>query len=62
MNDCFEDKWVEFVAAEFAQKRGDALRGIVAAEAGLRMTMRRVEVRGSYFVLLVGAIVCWFAR
>lgn len=62
MNNGFEDKWVEFVAAEIAQKRGEALRAIVVAEEGLRMTMRQVEVRGSYFLLLAGAILCWIAR
>ncbi len=57
-----EDKWVEFVAVEVAEKRGAALRTIVAAEAGLRTTMRRVEVHASYFWLLAGAVVAYVVR
>ncbi len=54
-----EDKWVEFVATEFAEQRGQALQGLVRAGARATDTMRRVEVHASYVWLLAGAVVAW---
>ncbi len=60
-----EDKWIEFVAAEFAGRRGtarlDAKRALVQALRPARAagTMRRVEVHASYVWLLAGAVVAW---
>ena len=54
-----EDKWVEFVATEFAERRGQTLRGLVRAGERASGTMRRVEVHASYVWLLAGAMVAW---
>jgi hypothetical protein len=54
-----EDKRVEFVATEFAEQRGQALRRLVAARTCAAGTMRRVEVHASYVWLLAGALVAW---
>jgi hypothetical protein len=54
-----EDKWVEFVADEFAQRRGKALRGALAAGTRATDTMRRIEVHAGYVWLLAGAMVAW---
>jgi hypothetical protein len=54
-----EDKWIEFVATEFADRRGDALRSLARTGAEARVTMRRVEVHASYVWLLGGAALAW---
>jgi hypothetical protein len=56
-----EDKWIEFVAAEFGDHGRAALRnperGVQAA-----VCLRRVEVRASYLWLFLGAVLAWCLR
>jgi len=53
-----EDKWIEFVATEFADRarRGRAVRG----HGREPLRARCVEVHASYVWLLAAAIVTWF--
>lgn len=55
-----EDKWIEFVAAEFADRAFGA--GRRRRRDRLAGRWMRVEVRASYVWLLAGAILTWFLR
>jgi hypothetical protein len=54
-----EDKWMEFVADEFAARRRSAARAGRACHARAGECVRQVEVHASYVWLFAGAIVAW---
>jgi hypothetical protein len=51
-----EDKWIEFVAAEFADTRTRRQ----AAQRRAAACVRRVEVQASYLWLFAGALLAWW--
>ena len=57
-----EDKWIEFVAMEFAGPSRRQLRAGRAYQARVAECVRHVEVRASYLWLLTGAIVAFLMR
>jgi hypothetical protein len=55
----FEDKWLEFVAAEVGARGTTAVRELLAARPAADK-IRRVEVRAGYLWLFAAALAVWF--
>jgi hypothetical protein len=57
-----EDKWIEFVATEFADRaRATSRYGRAGGQRAVEC-FRRVEVRASYIWLFAGALLAWWLQ
>ena len=61
MTGSIEDKWVEFVVAEFDTRGRDAALSATGRRRAAN-TLRRVEVRASYLWLFAGALIALWMR